>query len=72
MKFKVNENCIGCGLCEATCPNVFELTDEGYAKACAENALPEGFEGLDYFEFLEKRRALMSGIIKKAYEKLWE
>lgn len=49
-----------------------KLGDEGYAKACAENALPEGFEGLDYFEFLEKRRALMSGIIKKAYEKLWE
>lgn len=36
MKFKVNENCIGCGLCEATCPNVFELTDEGYAKALNE------------------------------------
>ena len=26
MKFKVDqENCIGCGACEATCPEVFEL-----------------------------------------------
>lgn len=49
-----------------------KLGEEGYARACAENALPEGFENMSYFEFLEKRRVLMSGIIKKAYEKLWE
>jgi len=23
------ENCIGCGLCEAICPDVFELADDG-------------------------------------------
>ena len=33
MKFFVNENCIGCGLCVGTCPEVFEMTDEGHAKA---------------------------------------
>lgn len=33
MRYKVNENCIGCGLCASTCPDVFTLTDEGYAKA---------------------------------------
>lgn len=33
MKFFVNNNCIGCGLCAGTCPEVFEMTDEGHAKA---------------------------------------
>ncbi|MCI2063043.1 MAG: ferredoxin [Eubacteriaceae bacterium] len=33
MKYYVNENCIGCGLCAGTCPEVFEITDEGVAKA---------------------------------------
>lgn len=33
MKYFVNDGCIGCGLCEATCPEVFKMTDEGVAKA---------------------------------------
>ncbi|MCI1820764.1 MAG: ferredoxin [Megasphaera sp.] len=33
MKFKVNENCIGCGLCANTCPDVFSMTEEGIAVA---------------------------------------
>ena len=33
MKYYVNENCIGCGLCEGTCPEVFSMTDEGVAVA---------------------------------------
>lgn len=34
MKVKVDNNsCIGCGACVAVCPNVFELSDEGYATA---------------------------------------
>lgn len=29
MKFKVDqEECIGCGACEGTCPEVFELVDD--------------------------------------------
>ena len=29
MKFKVDEElCIGCGACEGTCPEVFELNDD--------------------------------------------
>ncbi len=33
MKYKVNEECIGCGLCESICPEVFHMTDEGVAEA---------------------------------------
>lgn len=33
MKVKVNKDaCIGCGACQAVCPEVFELDDDGYAK----------------------------------------
>ena len=28
MRFFVNDDCTGCGLCEATCPEVFELADD--------------------------------------------
>lgn len=27
---------------------------------------------MDYFEFLKQRRILMAGIVRKAYNKLWE
>lgn len=36
MKFRVNENCIGCGLCAASCPTVFTMNDDNVAIA------PEG------------------------------
>lgn len=49
-----------------------KLGEEGYKKSCAENALPEGFENMTYPEFLDKRRQLMAGIVKKAYLKLCE
>ncbi len=49
-----------------------KLGEEGYKLACEQNALPIGFESMDYFTFLEERRKLMSGIIKKAYKKLCE
>ncbi len=30
---KVDKNtCIGCGACTATCPEVFEMTDDGFAE----------------------------------------
>ena len=32
MKATVNENCIACGLCVSTCPDVFSMGDDGYAK----------------------------------------
>ncbi|NMP37221.1 MAG: ferredoxin [Clostridiales bacterium] len=30
------EGCIGCGLCEATCPEVFKMTENGTAEAIRE------------------------------------
>ena len=47
-----------------------KLGEEGYKMACMHNALPEDFEVLSYQEFLEKRRVLMAGLIKKAYRRL--
>ena len=46
------------------------LGEYEYNKSCKENALPDGFEGMEYFDFLAKRRALMAEIIKKGYERL--
>ena len=40
MKYYVNENCIGCGLCTGTCPWVISLSNNGVAIAI-ETALPE-------------------------------
>ena len=37
MKVKVNqEACIGCGACEAICPDVFVLNDEGLSEVIEE------------------------------------
>jgi ferredoxin len=33
--------CIGCGLCEDICPEVFQLWDDGLAHVIAENPDPE-------------------------------
>ena len=45
---------------------------EEYARHLSNNAIPMGFEKMDYFEFLEARRKLMANIINKAYNKLWQ
>ena len=43
MKASVNEDCIGCGLCEGTCPDVFSIGDDGVAHAI-EGDVPEDSE----------------------------
>jgi ferredoxin len=30
------DGCIGCGLCEQTCPEVFEIADDGLAEVIAD------------------------------------
>ena len=38
MKLEVNQDtCIGCGACQAICPEVFEINDEGLATTIVEN-----------------------------------
>ena len=46
------------------------LGDIEYRKTCEENALPEGFEHMEYPKFLTERRKLMAKIIRKGYERL--
>ena len=47
-----------------------KLGEEDYIRTCEENALPDDWAHLNYFDFLEKRRKLMANIINKAYRKL--
>lgn len=47
-----------------------DLGEDAYLKACEEHALPVDFETMDYETFLQKRRGLMSQLVKEAYEKL--
>lgn len=42
MKVKVNqESCISCGACQAICPEVFELNDEGLSEVKNKEAIEE-------------------------------
>lgn len=47
-----------------------KLGDEHYKRTCAQHALPENFETMNYHEFLKQRRFFMSQTVKKAYERL--
>ena len=48
MKFHVNADCIGCGLCVSTCPEVFTMTDGGTAAAARRTDRPFGAAGQAY------------------------
>lgn len=47
-----------------------ELGEEAYREACDQHALPDGFENMDYEEFLSARRSLMAQLIKRGFERL--
>lgn len=47
-----------------------KLGDNDFYMTLEQNAIPIGFENMEYEEFLDKRRNLMSKIVKKAYKKL--
>ena len=49
-----------------------KLGEEGYALTCKQNALPVGFEEMEYQDFLKQRRLLMAETVRAAYRKLCE
>ena len=44
MRYKVNENCIACGMCTTVCPEVFSMSDSGFAEAIPGDAPIEAME----------------------------
>ncbi len=45
MKFEVNPDiCIGCGACQAICPEVFQINSDGYAEAIEDEVKKENEE----------------------------
>ena len=49
-----------------------KLGEERYELSCRQNALPIGFEDMEYQEFLKRRRVLMAETVRAAFEKLCE
>lgn len=48
MAIKIDKNkCVGCGMCEAVCSEVFEIGDDGKAKVKAQKNLPCVKEAVD-------------------------
>jgi hypothetical protein len=46
------------------------FTDTAWEQMHAMHALPNGWETMDYSEFLEHRRRLLPGVIRRGYEQL--
>ena len=36
MDYKINKNCIGCGMCENICPEIFEINDKTFPEVSDE------------------------------------
>lgn len=61
MKVVVNrDNCIGCGACEATCSEVFNLDDEGISTVITDN-----FDDVDEDTLNEAVESCPTGAIEK-------
>lgn len=50
LKLKINEGCIGCGMCEGVCSSIFSLKDDGKAQV---DRQPEQNELLKVKEAIE-------------------
>ena len=48
MRYYVDENCIGCGLCEGMCPEVFHMAETGVAVAIDEPISNEALTKLNW------------------------
>jgi hypothetical protein len=46
------------------------FSNSEWAKMSEAHALPDGWEQIEYFDFLEKRRHLMAAIIRRGFETL--
>lgn len=40
MKMRVNELCIGCGLCASVCPEIFQMDDDSMMAVASEHEVP--------------------------------
>ena len=61
MKVKVNKDiCIGCGACQAIAPEIFEIEDDGLAKA-----IPEEISGHDTENAMDALEGCPVGAIEK-------
>lgn len=47
MRYYVDDSCIGCGLCEGVCPEVFQMTDSGIAEASEDSVEGTIFDKAD-------------------------
>ncbi len=69
MKIKVNKDlCIGCGACQAICPEVFEFSDEGYAVTKEDNNELETLENDVKEEAVDALEGCPTGAIFKEEE----
>ena len=65
MKVVVNrDNCIGCGACEALCPEIFQIDDEGLSTVIDNNEIKD--------ELLEKVTEAMESCPTSAIEEAKE
>ena len=61
MKLEVDKDlCIGCGACQAVCPEVFEIEDDGLAHSKVED-IPSEFED----DAIDAKEGCPTGAIKE-------